>query len=325
MNITEKMVERALDRWADTSDGEGGLHRMRAALEAAFAAVEVIPGTDVFAAAEKESEVMPPDGQRNVRANKTTTPATSPGGAIAGASAVTDEMAEPEYILKCVNGHDRCYEGPDENCPYCERIAPPPQNAALIPDGYRLESVSGEWRGTRYYGVVRLVPIEAPPVPSPDEVERALIAFNESWGEFALDGTERCRTAMRAALAAAAVPSPDEVERVAAAIRYEDDCGLTVGSDNARETVFCFDKRASDEARGGSTRDTCACMRLARAVIAATNRAPQPSYDDGQPYKDLLKDLVDLHSEEWVLTCRGPGITERWEKAWVAAAELLEG
>ena len=65
----------------------------------------------------------------------------------------------------------------------------------------------------------------ASPAPSPDEVERALIAFNESWGEFALDGTERCRTAMRAALAAPSVPSPDEVERVAAAIRYEDDCG----------------------------------------------------------------------------------------------------
>ena len=25
--------------------------------------------------------------------------------------------AEPH----CVNGHDRCYEGPDESCPYCEK------------------------------------------------------------------------------------------------------------------------------------------------------------------------------------------------------------
>jgi hypothetical protein len=24
--------------------------------------------------------------------------------------------------LRCVNGHDRCYLGPDENCPYCERV-----------------------------------------------------------------------------------------------------------------------------------------------------------------------------------------------------------
>lgn len=24
--------------------------------------------------------------------------------------------------LKCVNGHDRCYEGPVEDCPYCERV-----------------------------------------------------------------------------------------------------------------------------------------------------------------------------------------------------------
>ncbi len=23
--------------------------------------------------------------------------------------------------MKCVNGHDRCYEGPFEGCPYCER------------------------------------------------------------------------------------------------------------------------------------------------------------------------------------------------------------
>ena len=141
MNITEKMVERALDRWADTSDGEGGLHRMRAALEAAFAAVAVIPGTDVFAAAgddsncpcvilgdpcsqactcvdgfmsggclccakygseeqrrehakwilrtlraaaEKESEVMPPD------TGAVPPLATSPGGAIAGASDLPD-------------------------------------------------------------------------------------------------------------------------------------------------------------------------------------------------------------------------------------------
>jgi hypothetical protein len=25
--------------------------------------------------------------------------------------------------LKCVNGHDRCHEGPSEECPYCERVA----------------------------------------------------------------------------------------------------------------------------------------------------------------------------------------------------------
>lgn len=24
-------------------------------------------------------------------------------------------------MLHCVNGHDRCYLGPDPNCPYCER------------------------------------------------------------------------------------------------------------------------------------------------------------------------------------------------------------
>lgn len=23
-------------------------------------------------------------------------------------------------VLTCVNAHDRCYYGPDDNCPYCE-------------------------------------------------------------------------------------------------------------------------------------------------------------------------------------------------------------
>jgi predicted kinase len=27
-----------------------------------------------------------------------------------------------KMILKCTNGHDRCYEGADEDCPYCEKI-----------------------------------------------------------------------------------------------------------------------------------------------------------------------------------------------------------
>jgi len=24
-------------------------------------------------------------------------------------------------MLKCVNGHDRCYLGPSDDCPYCEK------------------------------------------------------------------------------------------------------------------------------------------------------------------------------------------------------------
>ena len=28
---------------------------------------------------------------------------------------------DDDLILKCVNGHDRCYLGPDPDCPYCER------------------------------------------------------------------------------------------------------------------------------------------------------------------------------------------------------------
>lgn len=27
---------------------------------------------------------------------------------------------ERTFKLVCVNGHDRCYEGPSETCPYCE-------------------------------------------------------------------------------------------------------------------------------------------------------------------------------------------------------------
>lgn len=30
--------------------------------------------------------------------------------------------------LKCTNGHDRCYLGPDEDCPYCERVPRTPVN-----------------------------------------------------------------------------------------------------------------------------------------------------------------------------------------------------
>ena len=29
---------------------------------------------------------------------------------------------EPNYRLRCTNGHDRCYMGTDDDCPYCERI-----------------------------------------------------------------------------------------------------------------------------------------------------------------------------------------------------------
>jgi transposase len=27
-----------------------------------------------------------------------------------------------DYDLKCTNGHDRCYMGPSDDCPYCERV-----------------------------------------------------------------------------------------------------------------------------------------------------------------------------------------------------------
>jgi hypothetical protein len=33
------------------------------------------------------------------------------------------ERMDPD-ALKCVNGHDRCGYGPDEDCPYCERRSP---------------------------------------------------------------------------------------------------------------------------------------------------------------------------------------------------------
>ena len=28
-----------------------------------------------------------------------------------------------EYDLKCTNGHDRCYMGTSDDCPYCEKVA----------------------------------------------------------------------------------------------------------------------------------------------------------------------------------------------------------
>lgn len=37
--------------------------------------------------------------------------------------------------LKCTNGHDRCYLGTSEDCPYCE-IEPDPKYAVRLPDDY---------------------------------------------------------------------------------------------------------------------------------------------------------------------------------------------
>ena len=34
--------------------------------------------------------------------------------------------------LKCVNGHDRCYLGPDEDCQYCERTPTPPEPGPVL-------------------------------------------------------------------------------------------------------------------------------------------------------------------------------------------------
>lgn len=36
--------------------------------------------------------------------------------------------ADQEYRLKCTNGHDRCYMGTDDDCPYCERVPCGPVN-----------------------------------------------------------------------------------------------------------------------------------------------------------------------------------------------------
>jgi hypothetical protein len=36
-------------------------------------------------------------------------------------SRVTETVYDVEFV--CINGHDRCYEGPFEGCPYCERRA----------------------------------------------------------------------------------------------------------------------------------------------------------------------------------------------------------
>ena len=46
--------------------------------------------------------------------------------------------------------------------------------------------------------------------------------------------------------------------------------------------------------------------------------------DRAWEYECTLKDLVDLHSEEWAMTGGGPGVKERWEKAWARANELFE-
>ena len=44
---------------------------------------------------------------------------------VMGGSCLNCGRSQPEHArgsrLVCVNGHDRCYLGPDEDCPYCER------------------------------------------------------------------------------------------------------------------------------------------------------------------------------------------------------------
>ena len=59
MRVTDEIFALATRAYNCASSEWPRSDGLRAALEAAFAAVKVIPGTDVFAAAEKESEVMP--------------------------------------------------------------------------------------------------------------------------------------------------------------------------------------------------------------------------------------------------------------------------
>lgn len=58
-----------------------------------------------------------------------------------------------------------------------------------------------------------------------------------------------------------------------------------------------------------------------RSILATLPATP--SQDDHQWSHDVLHDLVMLRAEEWALG-GGPGIKERWEKAWRAADEIFE-
>jgi DNA-binding helix-hairpin-helix protein with protein kinase domain len=37
-------------------------------------------------------------------------------------AALTAAAEVGDYDLKCTNGHDRCYMGTSDDCPYCERV-----------------------------------------------------------------------------------------------------------------------------------------------------------------------------------------------------------
>lgn len=37
-------------------------------------------------------------------------------------------------MLRCTNGHDRCYLGPNPGCPYCERVPAPTQGGLFLND-----------------------------------------------------------------------------------------------------------------------------------------------------------------------------------------------
>lgn len=99
--------------------------------------------------------------------------------------------------------------------------------------------------------------------------------------------------------------------------------GAGYSDEEAREAV----RLLRDEAYGRvDTNDHRRKISRAAAIAyrALATLPATPSQDDHQWSHDVLHDLVMLRAEEWALSGGGPGIKERWEKAWRAAEEVFE-
>ena len=73
-----------------------------------------------------------------------------------------------------------------------------------------------------------------------------------------------------------------------------------------------------------SDRNAPKAVKLALKALTRLQEPDTKSGNDADHLRDLLHDLVMLKDEEWALSGGGPGIAERWKKAWAAAAEVFE-
>lgn len=65
-------------------------------------------------------------------------------------------------------------------------------------------------------------------------------------------------------------------------------------------------------------------QQLIRELETARADLAEAVESDKQASHDALHDLVMLRAEEFALNGGGPGIAERWKKAWASAEEIFQ-